>query len=224
MKTWFEQVQEFSCTANKAQNALDPRRWPLIPKSETPMSESASQFIVKMVRDELEELKEAKTDYEQADALLDIIYYILDTAAKHCARIDFETARRFPERTPKLFRNVDSIIQTIEAQLDKVPEQQFSILTVICSFCFKFADAEGFDLNPLFDIVQEANMAKFKGGVSLDADPNSPRYGKVLKPKGWIAPDELLKEAVKAQKIVHSESLDDLDEWVEQQRKAHGNL
>ena len=47
------------------------------------MSEDAIAFIRKMVNDELDELEEAKDSVEQADALVDAIYYICDTAVRH---------------------------------------------------------------------------------------------------------------------------------------------
>lgn len=39
------------------------------------------EFITKMVMDELEELKEAKDEAEEVDALLDAVYYILNHLA-----------------------------------------------------------------------------------------------------------------------------------------------
>jgi predicted HAD superfamily Cof-like phosphohydrolase len=40
------------------------------------------EFIIKMVMDELDELKEAKDETEEVDALLDATYYIFDHLAK----------------------------------------------------------------------------------------------------------------------------------------------
>ncbi len=45
-------------------------------------------FITKMVADEMEELAEATSIDEQADALVDAIYYICDTAARHGINLD----------------------------------------------------------------------------------------------------------------------------------------
>ena len=41
-----------------------------------------------MVNDELDELREATDTAEQADALVDAIYYICDTAVRHGMNID----------------------------------------------------------------------------------------------------------------------------------------
>lgn len=45
-------------------------------------------FISKMVNDELIELKEAKGVVEQADALVDMIYYLCDAACKKGINLD----------------------------------------------------------------------------------------------------------------------------------------
>ncbi len=53
-------------------------------------------FIRKMVNDEMEELEEAETVHDQADALVDAIYYICDFAATHGINLDpvFEIVHR----------------------------------------------------------------------------------------------------------------------------------
>ena len=54
------------------------------------------------------------------------------------------------------------------------------------------AAKHGLDLDPLFQIIQKANMAKFKNGVIKNSE------GKVLKPSGWMDPEpELMAEMQK---------------------------
>ena len=76
-KGYVETVKEFTsaCTDD-----LPIRPIRLTPKS--------IQFITEMVNDELEELAEATTLREQADALVDAIYYICDCAVKHGLDLD----------------------------------------------------------------------------------------------------------------------------------------
>ena len=52
------------------------------------MKEDKIAFIRKMVNDEMDELEEAKDLTEQADALVDAIYYICDTAVRHGMNLD----------------------------------------------------------------------------------------------------------------------------------------
>ena len=52
------------------------------------MDETAKQFISEMVNDELQELFEANTIVDQADALVDAIVYILDCACRHGVDLD----------------------------------------------------------------------------------------------------------------------------------------
>lgn len=92
-------------------------------------------FLFQMVKDEFEELKVAKDGAEQADALVDMIYYVIDTAVKN-----------------------------------------------------------GYNLDPVFDIVHQANMNKvINGKVTRRAD------GKILKPLGWTSPDRLIAKEIEKQ-------------------------
>jgi predicted HAD superfamily Cof-like phosphohydrolase len=60
------------------------------------LSKDEISFIRIMVNDELTELEEAKDIVEQADALVDAIYYLCDCAAKHGMNLDplFEIVHR----------------------------------------------------------------------------------------------------------------------------------
>ena len=71
-------VKEFSDACNNGTN----------PKTPQLMDTSAIEFIAEMVNDELEELREATDVAEQADALVDAIYYICDTAVRHGMNLD----------------------------------------------------------------------------------------------------------------------------------------
>jgi predicted HAD superfamily Cof-like phosphohydrolase len=59
-----------------------------LPDKPTRISEERIVFIRKMVNDEMGELEESKTIAEQADALVDAIYYICDFAATHGINLD----------------------------------------------------------------------------------------------------------------------------------------
>ncbi|MDE0701256.1 MAG: HAD family hydrolase [Acidimicrobiaceae bacterium] len=76
--TYTTAVKEFS-------DACNDGNLPTTPKL---MSVEAVEFIAEMVNDELEELREATDVVEQADALVDAIYYICDTAVRHGMNLD----------------------------------------------------------------------------------------------------------------------------------------
>ena len=59
-----------------------------VPETPIRMTRNQISFIRKMVNDELTELDEAKTVVEQADALVDAIYYLCDCAVKHGMNLD----------------------------------------------------------------------------------------------------------------------------------------
>ena len=52
------------------------------------MEEKEVDFLIQMINDECEELIQAYTIYEQMDALIDLIYYIVDAAIKKGVDLD----------------------------------------------------------------------------------------------------------------------------------------
>ena len=106
-----------------------------LPNKPTRISEERIAFIRKMVNDEMGELEKSKTIAEQADALVDAIYYICDFAATH-----------------------------------------------------------GINLDPLFEIVHDANMQKIVNGKVIRRED-----GKILKPEGWQDPGPKLEAEIKNQ-------------------------
>lgn len=76
--TYTTAVKEFSDACNDSQLPSTPKR----------MSVEAVEFVAEMVNDELDELREATDVVEQADALVDAIYYICDTAVRHGMNLD----------------------------------------------------------------------------------------------------------------------------------------
>ena len=119
--TYTTAVKEFSDACNDGN----------LPSTPKLMGVEAVEFIAEMVNDELDELMAAQTVTEQADALVDAIYYICD-----------------------------------------------------------FAVRNGINLDPLFDIVHNANMQKVVNGKVIRRED-----GKILKPEGWEDPaPKLIKE------------------------------
>ncbi|MCY3851593.1 MAG: hypothetical protein OXF75_12480 [Acidimicrobiaceae bacterium] len=84
--TYTTAVKEFSDACNDGDLPTTPKL----------MSGEAVEFIAEMVNDELEELREATDVVEQADALVDAVYYICDTAVRHGMNLDrvFEIVHR----------------------------------------------------------------------------------------------------------------------------------
>ena len=76
--TYTTAVKEFSDACNDGN----------LPSTPKLMGVEAVEFIAEMVNDELDELREATDVVEQADALVDAIYYICDTAVRHGMNLD----------------------------------------------------------------------------------------------------------------------------------------
>lgn len=117
--TYVRTVREFTVACNEG-----------IPQKPQFMTQEQIKFIEKMVNDEMKELASATSVTEQADALVDAIYYLCDCAVK-----------------------------------------------------------QGMNLDPLFEIVHAANMAKVVDGKVLKRDD-----GKILKPEGWKDPKPALEQ------------------------------
>ena len=71
------QVQQFTEACNDE-----------LPRFPQQMTSEGIAFIRQMVNDELDELEAAQSITEQADALVDAIYYICDFAARHGINLD----------------------------------------------------------------------------------------------------------------------------------------
>lgn len=59
-----------------------------LPRTPQTLSAERVAFIRQMVQDEMDELAEAKETWEQADALVDAIYYLCDTAVRQGINLD----------------------------------------------------------------------------------------------------------------------------------------
>ncbi len=72
-------VKEFSDACNNNDG---------LPSTPQLMTAQAVEFVSEMVNDELDELRQAHDVVEQADALVDAIYYICDSAVRHGINLD----------------------------------------------------------------------------------------------------------------------------------------
>ena len=84
--TYTSLVKEFSDVCND-------HSLPAVPQM---LDVQAVEFVAEMVNDELDELRQAQNVVEQADALVDAIYYICDAAVRHGMNLDrvFEIVHR----------------------------------------------------------------------------------------------------------------------------------
>jgi len=97
-----------------------------LPETPKLMAREEIDFITKMVNDELEELSDAKNETEQADALVDAIYYICDTAVRHGMNLDnifdiVHNANMQKVVDGKVIRREDGKIMKPESWVDPAP-------------------------------------------------------------------------------------------------------
>lgn len=110
------QVREFTKACNDT-----------LPKHPQKMTVEGVAFIRKMVNDEMDELEESQTVTEQADALVDAIYYICDFAVRNGVNLDplFEIVHRANMQkvvNGKVIRREDGKILKPEGWEDPAPK------------------------------------------------------------------------------------------------------
>ena len=120
-----EQVKEFQLAFNHP-----------VANVPTFMDKNRAEARMNWVKEEVDEFLDANNVIDQADALVDALYFILGTAVEI-----------------------------------------------------------GVDLEPVFNIVQEANMSK----LWCDGKPHFRADGKVIKPEGWQAPEPQIQAEIERQ-------------------------
>lgn len=78
---------------------------------------------------------------------------------------------------------------TIHEEMDAMADLCFFLCGTVCE-----SGITGKQFSHIFDLVQEANMSK----LWEDGKPHYNADNKVIKPKGWIAPDEKIKEYIES--------------------------
>jgi predicted HAD superfamily Cof-like phosphohydrolase len=107
---------------------------------------------------------------------------------------------KFTSMTAKLIAAIENAYVKILNQKRKVEDvlvDQMDALTDINYFTQGSFVVAGVDPQPLFDIVQEANMAKLWPDGKPRYDENN--GGKIKKPEGWEPPEPKLKKEIERQ-------------------------
>lgn len=107
---------------------------------------------------------------------------------------------QFLEVVGELKKGIDKAVEKQlaigEIEQDHVVVAQADALTDILYFVYGSFVVQGTNSQPLFDIVQRANMAK----LGPDGKPIiRPSDGKIMKPDGWVAPEPLLEAEINRQ-------------------------
>lgn len=118
-----------------------------------------------------------------------------------------------PEEEEKLaFKLVtEEFIELAEAiaerNLPKIIDSIDDSIYVLLGMALKY----GADMNPIWDAIQEANMAKEGGGKRDD--------GKIMKPEGWVEPpiEEILKAQTSTKELPVAKTRINVEEvWAEE--------
>lgn len=135
---------------------------------------------------------------EIADALADILYIAEGTALVYGVRISpdhpvGQSSVMGPPRMPTVSAQVTRVHAELSTEVAKASEAQFKQkpfavqkhLSNVRSLCYQMAGLFDINLDVLLEEVHRANMSK----LGPDGKPIYRADGKVLKPKGWTAPD-----------------------------------
>ena len=125
------------------------------------------------------------------------------------------TRKEFAFLKTNLLDEIKEVEDAFEQDVDLLTEQMDGVIDIMY-YCMNAVAKLGVDLDPLIDIVCHANNSKIVDGkVVRDQDPNSPRYGKILKPEGWEEPQPLMQNELNkqvAQYLTVSEATFDTEE------------
>lgn len=158
-----------------------------------PMDLDAFRFRMKFFQEELAEYKDAKTNHEEADALVDYVYitYGCIHIMGYCP--DEQLSRVFVE--PVMYESREAVIRSLSAFIgvfqygfeNRLYDTCMTALTHMHIVCKQAAIHRGYDWDSLWNIVQTCNMnkelancqTKSKRGYKFD----------IIKPEGWEGPD-----------------------------------
>lgn len=167
-------VQEFTSAVAKTRGVL-------LPSTQVLMDVKARRFLYEMVTSEIGEYVVAQTDVDKIDAVVDAIYYILDS----CLRFgvtpvlpqNIEPAGSWGVNDPYYLYGL--VVEFLKA------EDEASQLRCINQMLFAFQSCCILPVLPFLEEVAKANNSKInKDGFVILNDK-----GKVMKPEGFVPPD-----------------------------------
>jgi len=151
------------------------------------------EFVVSMVKSEMQELLEAKDDAERIDAMIDGIYYISSALVRSGGPLTHKICINLTDK------NLASYYSTLLITNDDDHE----LAICISMMMVLIASLARFNLNmvPIWDIVHEANMRKFSG------DGHLLPCGKWQKPSDFVPPDQDIRDEIRRQRQLYQKNL-----------------
>lgn len=157
-----------------------------------------SQLIIRMVEDELAELKEAKDAVEQIDALLDALYYVLQIMGQseegHSGFSGPGYVNTWIKYQDCLFPLSESTVNAVVRELIEwmhdpaglTPRRAYGLAEKL----WGLATLNGRNgmAHVFWRMIHGANMRKFGPGGRLDSS------GKWLKPVDFVPPDQAMRD------------------------------
>ncbi len=158
----------------------------------------------KWINEEIIELKEAETDVDEVDALLDVMYFavglLVETGFKpqinrgviYYASIGYPQFKS-DQDIRREYRPLSQSEKRDTIQHLSLANENMDLMNYVRHAIFIYSKASltlsemGLNVENLFTIVHRANMKKLYNG--------KPKYknNKIIKPKDWIAPEPMLE-------------------------------
>jgi len=201
----YASVQTFSQAVNKCQ-----------PFERAYLPHNKCLFIIGQVTSEMFEMNQARAMYsdddlillEQLDAVVDAMYYIADTAARHAltatddAVMEFILKDELWKGRPMSNGEVKSfskaiVLEALPLYMSSTDTAHERILwTLFCKLRADFYSHTGLDPLDYFEIVHQANLSK----LDENGRPHKLREdGKIMKPDNFVPPAEPMKKLLDKQ-------------------------
>lgn len=182
----------FVALAKKQVKEFTGRMYTYFKLNETPFEAVSPEGFISWIREELAEYQVARNSHNivmEIDAVVDIMYFILDYSYRAHIHVNSETTHDFYRHLDWKVIEVGDIITCLEEGSTQISDVLINGLFHLCHGWFKMYLPRVEDQIAVFGIVHESNMRKFKEGAKFDKERK-----KLIKPPDHIAPDAEIRE------------------------------
>jgi hypothetical protein len=167
------------------------------------------KFLGKMVNDEMEEMRVARSDAEYIDAILDAVYYILEHLGKNQVPVGELWKKTCKKKSsddlnfgvhwfkdvcntkeyPKKIEEIPNLVRDRADDMNTPEDAIQLVYTLLGALRFYYAHL---DILPIWTLIHRANMTKFEKGYARED-------GKWMKPLDFIPPDAAIEAEIQHQ-------------------------
>lgn len=165
-------------------------------------------YIGQMICDELEEFQQAQDETEVIDAFIDIIYYclhhlsnsIISESILNDAQLEteYDISQELTVKNIKdivnILKDLQLIVVTSSNDIWRNNNDKIVHILKVVSLSIRYLQTKNLNINPIWDLVHNANMKKFGPGGRMEES------GKWKKPADFKSPDNDIRKEIKHQR------------------------